>query len=54
MNFDDSSREVITGGRLRGLTLTSETLAQAGKGTKFYRVNDEYIITNCPPLIEVE
>lgn len=22
-------------------------------GTKFYRIDDEYIITNCPPLIEI-
>ena len=22
--------------------------------TKFYRINDEYIVTNCPPLIEVK
>lgn len=22
-------------------------------GTKFYRIDNEYIITNCPPLIEI-
>jgi hypothetical protein len=24
------------------------------KKTKFYRINDEYIVTNCPPLIEIK
>jgi hypothetical protein len=27
---------------------------QTTKGTKFYRINDEYIIFNCPPIIKIK
>jgi hypothetical protein len=33
---------------------TGKNQTKVTNGTKFYRIDDEYITTNCPPLIEIK
>lgn len=36
-----------------GELYSGEDQSQTTNQTKFYRVDDNYIVTNCPPLIEI-
>ncbi|WP_264551495.1 hypothetical protein [Flavobacterium sp. N2038] len=41
-------------GEHKGKFYSGKDQSKTSNGTKFYRVNDDYIITNCPPLIEIK
>lgn len=41
-------------GEHRGKFYSGHDQTKTMNGTKFYRIDDEYIITNCPPLIEIK
>lgn len=41
-------------GEHKGKFYSGQDQTKTPNGTKFYRIDDEYIITNCPPLIDVQ
>ena len=41
-------------GDLDGKFYAGKDQTITSNGTKFYRIDDEYIITNCPPIIEIK
>lgn len=41
-------------GERKGKFYSGQDQSKTPNGTKFYRIDDEYIITNCPPLIDIK
>ena len=41
-------------GEHKGKFYSGQDQTKTPNGTKFYRIDDAYIITNCPPIIEVK
>ena len=47
-------KSFLVQGEHNGAFYSGQDQTKVKNSTKFYRIDDEYIVTNCPPLIEVE
>lgn len=47
-------KSFLVQGEHKGKFYSGQDQTKTPNGTKFYRIDDEYIITNCPPLIDVQ
>ncbi|MFV0531971.1 MAG: hypothetical protein ACK5MD_11125 [Flavobacteriales bacterium] len=47
-------KSFLVQGEYEGEFYSGQDQTKTKNGTKFYRIDNEYIITNCPPLIEIK